>query len=517
MNLDSANPCPCNSFRYQSSSLSVNLPLGSPGEWTYLITVPFNILIEDQVAKIEVNMQIIWDSIDQAYSQLGIEYQLLRNGRLINVDNTIFAYDADAHAVHKETLSFFYVDAPGKGSFTYALQARISSYKNIEGPLSIAKSDMTVNVFNSVTSSSYLYVTYTSAQDDKGYVAVVNPQNRQVTGTIPVGTDPRAIAKSPDGATIYVINFGDETLSVIHVATNQVTAKISLGAQPVALVVTPDNKQTYVANNGDKTVTVIDNSTLTVLKNIVLPGNPFSLTVDANSWFVIAACKDSDSYTAIDTVTHTLQSGNMLWASEDHNPIAITPAGRFVAMLGLHAINVCIIDGQSKFRTHNFWSNISGNIAVVATDTGQWHDYFYAIQGAPSTKVMRAAISTGMAGPYYIDSYKGQNDIDVSTDSRKVGVIIEASDDQFAGLQIIEPYNNNLSHFVRIPVAHQVVITPDSLQAFITEEQYVTPVDLVTYTKGEAISIGGKVYGMAVSYRTQSKLRPKTQIIESEA
>lgn len=167
MTIDSTNPCSCNSFHYQSSLSPVSLPLGSPGNWTYLVTVPFNILAENQVAKIEVNMEVIWDSIDKANSKLAIEYRLLRNGRQILLDNTIFAYDVDATTVHEETLSFFHVDTPGKGSFTYTLQARISSYSNVEGPLSISKSDMTVNVFNSVDSSSYLFVTYTSSADGK--------------------------------------------------------------------------------------------------------------------------------------------------------------------------------------------------------------------------------------------------------------------------------------------------------------------------------------------------------------
>ncbi|NQX48398.1 hypothetical protein HQN87_24005 [Paenibacillus tritici] len=515
MNLDSLNSCPCNSFHYQSTLSPVSLPLGSPGDWTYLVTVPFNIIAENQVAKIEVNMEVIWDSIDKANSKLAIEYRLLRNGRQILLDNTIFAYDVDATTVHEETLSFFHVDTPGKGSFTYTLQARISSYNNVEGPLSVSKSDMSVNVFNSVDSSSYLFVTYTSAADGKGYVSVVDPQTQKIAGTIKVGNDPRAIAKSPDGAAIYVINYGDETLSVINAATLQITATISVGTEPVAVVITPDNKQTFVANLGSKSVTVIDNSTHTAVNTIALPAAPFSLTVDTNSWFVIAACKDPDSYAAIDTVKYTVQNGNLAWGSENHNPIAVTNNGNWVPMFGPTNIRVYRIDGQSKFRSLTTW-NVGGNIAAVATDAGQWHDIFYAIQAPPSTKIMFAGISTGFAGPNYLDGYKGQNDIDVSSDSQKICIVIEASDDQFAGLQIIEPYNGALSHFVRIPVAHQVVITPDSLQAFVTEEQYVTPVDLVTYTKGEAISIGGKVYGMAVSYRTQSKLRPKTQILESE-
>jgi YVTN family beta-propeller protein len=52
---------------------------------------------------------------------------------------------------------------------------------------------------------------------------------RYVTARIPVGRNPRSIALSPDGGTLYVANRLDDNISVIDTAAGKVTAAISLG------------------------------------------------------------------------------------------------------------------------------------------------------------------------------------------------------------------------------------------------------------------------------------------------
>ena len=54
--------------------------------------------------------------------------------------------------------------------------------------------------------------------------SVIATATNTVVTTIPVGTAPRGIAISPDGATAYVANTGSNTVSVIATATNTVVA-----------------------------------------------------------------------------------------------------------------------------------------------------------------------------------------------------------------------------------------------------------------------------------------------------
>lgn len=57
----------------------------------------------------------------------------------------------------------------------------------------------------------------------------------------------------------YVANSNDNTLTPIDTATNMPGTPIAVpGSQPYAIAITPDGTTAYVANNGSDTVTPID-------------------------------------------------------------------------------------------------------------------------------------------------------------------------------------------------------------------------------------------------------------------
>jgi hyaluronoglucosaminidase len=56
---------------------------------------------------------------------------------------------------------------------------------------------------------------------------------------ISVGSAPDAVAFTPNGATAYVTNVGDDTVTPIDVATGQAEAPIKVGPAPDAVAVTP--------------------------------------------------------------------------------------------------------------------------------------------------------------------------------------------------------------------------------------------------------------------------------------
>ena len=56
---------------------------------------------------------------------------------------------------------------------------------------------------------------------------------RYMVARVPVGRNPRSVALSPDGATLYVANRLDDTVSVLNTARAEVTATIKLGGSTV--------------------------------------------------------------------------------------------------------------------------------------------------------------------------------------------------------------------------------------------------------------------------------------------
>ena len=90
-----------------------------------------------------------------------------------------------------------------------------------------------------------------------GTVTPVSLHTRKAGQPVRVGAEPRALAVTPDGRTVYVANSGSGTVTPINTVTDRPGGPIRVGTDPWAVAVTPDGRTVYVANSGSGTVTPI--------------------------------------------------------------------------------------------------------------------------------------------------------------------------------------------------------------------------------------------------------------------
>jgi len=154
--------------------------------------------------------------------------------------------------------------------------------------------------------------------------AAVTGDSLQVIGTITGGKLPEALAITPNGAYLYVGNYGSSTLSVINTSLNTVSAKIALPSGPTAIAITPDGKKAFVLSA--KGIAVIRISTNTVLKTIS-PGPSFgtalAVTPDGAQLYV------SNFYGTVSIInTATDKIEKKLTVGANANGVAISPDGK---------------------------------------------------------------------------------------------------------------------------------------------------------------------------------------------
>ena len=110
---------------------------------------------------------------------------------------------------------------------------------------------------------------YTTNMGSAGISQISSAVNAQLT-TIPVGTNPVAIAGNSANSKIYVVNNNKGqpagSVTVVSVTDNSVVKTIPVGKEPIWAVMSADGVFVFVVNQGDGTVMVID-TTL----DIVLP------------------------------------------------------------------------------------------------------------------------------------------------------------------------------------------------------------------------------------------------------
>jgi YVTN family beta-propeller protein len=72
-----------------------------------------------------------------------------------------------------------------------------------------------------------------------GFVTPISTATNQAGTPITAGYSSRAIAITPDGRFAYVVNYLDNTVTMIDTASNKVAATIKVGSYPWAIAIAP--------------------------------------------------------------------------------------------------------------------------------------------------------------------------------------------------------------------------------------------------------------------------------------
>jgi YVTN family beta-propeller protein len=91
---------------------------------------------------------------------------------------------------------------------------------------------------------------------------------------------PIDLALSPDGARIYVVCEGTDSVLAVDARSRRVTAEVKVGHRPKGLAVTPDGRTIFVANEWSDTVSEIDAATMKERRTLKTGWAPTSVVID---------------------------------------------------------------------------------------------------------------------------------------------------------------------------------------------------------------------------------------------
>ncbi len=147
--------------------------------------------------------------------------------------------------------------ADGVGLFDLASRKLVGVVRGVANPEQLA-----------VSRSGLIY----AGSEAAGAVVVLDPQERKVVDSIPVGDEPEGVAISPDERFLYVTLEGDNTVAVVDVAGRRVIARTLVGGRPRSIGFSPDGSRAYVADELQGVVTEMDGRTHRVLRTFSVPG-----------------------------------------------------------------------------------------------------------------------------------------------------------------------------------------------------------------------------------------------------
>ena len=140
-----------------------------------------------------------------------------------------------------------------------------------------------------------LYVTRIGNGD-----VVAIDENSNTFTPIGAGQLPCAVAVNAKTNTVYVANYGDDSITVIDGAKRVAVATIPVGSHPQAIAVDSQNNLIYVANMHGNSVTVIDGSSSKVVATLPAGSHPYAIALDADGAALFVANLGEPSFTRID-------------------------------------------------------------------------------------------------------------------------------------------------------------------------------------------------------------------------
>ena len=162
--------------------------------------------------------------------------------------------------------------------------------------------------------------------EQAGTISQVDLATSAVGAPIQVGSEPYAIAITPDGSTAYVADYGSSEIIPVALATGTVETPIVLNDRPNAIAITPKGKTAYViADTGREWPIRLSNRQV---------GNPTQIPANADS--VAIAPNDAATAYITDVATGTMARFSLLNGAlgqtinlnvSTPDGIAITPDG----------------------------------------------------------------------------------------------------------------------------------------------------------------------------------------------
>jgi YVTN family beta-propeller protein len=128
----------------------------------------------------------------------------------------------------------------------------------------------------------------------KAQLAIVDEATGAVS-EVATGAIPCAVAVNAANRLAYVVNHGDDSVTVIDAEKRSVVATVKVGAAPQGLAVDLKRNRVYVANVHGDSVSLIDGTRNAVVGTYGVGKNPFALAVNQENGKVYVAHEDGNA------------------------------------------------------------------------------------------------------------------------------------------------------------------------------------------------------------------------------
>jgi len=354
---------------------------------------------------------------------------------------------------------------------------------------------------------------------------VVNTKTRKVVDEIKVGKRPHDVAVSPDGRMLYVTNRLADSLTVIDISNawgrdrihdpadvgRKVVAEVRVGHEPHGVLTDASGRHIYVLNAGDNSISILDAETLKAIKRLSAGCGPWSAALgpDGKMLYVTNVRPNRGRYrdpprsevTIIETRRGVVVDRAVVAGGNMLQGIALAPAGVHLSSSeraehpGKGIVLFTLMRTKTMVpmtRLVQGWV-ITNGIGVLWPD-GQVDQVLLDEPNMSFPDPTDIAVSPD--GRYALISGGGSDQVAVVDVTKLLETITSATEEE--RYRVLPNHLGMSGRFVvkRIPVAHNprgLVFSPDGRFAYVVNAlgDSVTVIDARDYTIAGRIDLGG--------------------------
>lgn len=294
----------------------------------------------------------------------------------------------------------------------------------------------------------------------------------------------------------YVTNYGSNSVTPINTVTDVAGPPIFVGTEPDAIAISPNGEEAYVANFGSNSVTPIDLATSTAGTAIAVGLRPDAIAIAPDGTTAYVADFDGGEVTPIDLATNKAES-----------PIATGPAGKelhpdaVIADPSNDAVYVASATSANLVEIDPFDAKAELDVAADA-------DPVAAAVSAESSTAYVANFSASTLTPVDLATDHAASAISLGDGSLPRGVAVTpngaaafVSDFGTGAVTEVSLASGRASAPISVGTSPMgIVASPDGSTVYVADSgsNEVTPIDVATGAAGAAIAVGRAPDAIAV-------------------
>ena len=303
---------------------------------------------------------------------------------------------------------------------------------------------------------------------DSNSVSLVDLETHAVRAEVPVDIDPRCVAIDPEGALAYVSNRGSNSVSIVDLDAGINTGSIDVGVRPYGILVSPDGARLYIAEQGSDALRILDLATRRTVARVPTDDRPSGLALSPTGHLLYVTHLLSPSVTVFEGVDGPVE--DLLTRH-----ISLWPDSNLLQSLVLSP------DGSTMFVPHT--RSNSGNTALTFDTTV--FPLVSLIDRAEETHTVGSQFDLGTLDPPGVGL---PFDAAVTRDGRELWVVNAASND----VSVLDLENRQLAAHIEVgDNPRAIVLSPDGALAYVnnTLAGTVSVIDTGSYEVVDAIDV----------------------------